>query len=171
MLGMLTGKYLYFVYRSKRLPLAKLENGVLRLIGVDKDKQMTWKEYLFSVLAFSAVSLVFLMALQMVQKYLPFNPEHQGNVSWHLAFNTASSFVTNTNWQSYSGEVTLSYLTQFLGLTVQNFVSAAVGIAVMFALIRGFSNTKKKELGNFWSDMVRINLYVLLPLSIIVLSH
>jgi K+-transporting ATPase ATPase A chain len=111
--------------------------------------------------------MVFLFLIQLVQAYLPFNTEHLPNLSWHLAFNTASSFITNTNWQSYSGENTMSYFVQMVGLTVQNFVSAATGIAVLIALIRGLTRKTTENLGNFWTDMTRSVVYVLLPLSIL----
>ena len=145
-----------------------LEHGIYRLLRIDEHEQMGWRRYLVSVLAFSGIGLVFLIALQMVQAILPLNPQGLSGVSWDLAFNTAASFVTNTNWQAYSGETTLSYLSQFLGLTVQNYVSAATGIAVMFALIRGFRQVKTNGLGSFWVDMVRVVLYVLIPLNLAV---
>lgn len=128
---------------------------------------MGWKRYLVSVLAFSGIGLVALIALQMLQAVLPGNPQHLPGVSWDLSFNTAASFITNTNWQSYSGETTLSYLVQFMGLTVQNFVSAGTGIAVMFALIRGFRQVKGQGLGSFWVDLTRTVLYVLIPLNLV----
>lgn len=117
---------------------------------------MNWKQYTVSVLIFSGIGLVFLFLLQILQGVLPGNPQGLPGVKWDLSFNTASSFVTNTNWQAYSGESTLSYLSQSLGLTVQNFVSAATGIAVLFALIRGFIQVKTSGLGSFWVDMTRI---------------
>ena len=125
---------------------------------------MNWKTYMYGVLLFNLFGFVLLFLLQMFQAYLPLNTEKLPNVSWHLAFNTAMSFTTNTNWQSYSGENTLSYLVQMLGLTVQNFVSAATGIAVVLALIRGLTRKTTEALGNFWVDMTRSVLYVLLPL-------
>ena len=128
---------------------------------------MNWKTYTIGVLLFNLAGFVLLYLLQIFQSYLPLNTEKLPNVSWHLAFNTAMSFTTNTNWQSYSGENTLSYLVQMLGLTVQNFVSAATGIAVALALIRGLTRKTTDALGNFWTDMTRSVLYVLLPLSII----
>ncbi len=121
-----------------------------------------------SVLIFSGIGLVFLFLLQMLQGVLPFNPQGLAGVKWDLSFNTASSFVTNTNWQAYTGESTLSYLTQALGLTVQNFVSAATGIAVLFALIRGFTKVKTDGLGSFWVDMTRIMVHVLIPLNLVI---
>ena len=128
---------------------------------------MSWKEYSFAFLLFSGVSFVALFLLQLLQGHLPLNPRNFGAVRWDTALNTAISFMTNTNWQAYSGETTMSYLTQMLGLTVQNFVSAAAGIAVLLPLIRGFTSRLKDTVGNFWVDMTRSVLYILLPLSII----
>lgn len=144
-----------------------VEHGVYRILRIDENEQMNWKRYLASVLLFSGVGLAFLVIIQMIQGILPFNPQGFEGVPWDLSFNTAVSFVTNTNWQAYSGETTLSYLSQFLGLTVQNFASAATGIAVMFALIRGFRQVRTSGLGSFWVDLVRVVLYVLLPLNIV----
>lgn len=166
------GIYMYKVMTGQKVfltrALAPVEKGIYKLMGVKGDEEMSAKEYALSVLLFSAMGLVFLWLLQMLQGFLLFNPEGMKATSWHLAFNTAASFVSNTNWQAYSGESTLSYLTQFLGLTVQNFVSAAAGIAVLFALIRGFILKQKKTLGSFWADLTRTTLYVLLPLSFVV---
>jgi K+-transporting ATPase ATPase A chain len=166
------GIYMYKVMTGQKVfltrVLAPVEKGIYRLMGVEKDEQMSAKKYALSVLVFSAIGFVFLWILQMIQGFLPFNPEGMKAASWDLAFNTAASFVSNTNWQAYSGESTLSYLTQFFGLTVQNFVSAAAGIAVLFALIRGFILKQKKTLGSFWADLTRTTLYVLLPLSFVI---
>ena len=129
---------------------------------------MTWKKYAVSVMTFSGIGLVFLFLLQLLQGVLPGNPQHLSGVKWDLAFNTSASFITNTNWQAYSGESTLSYLTQALGLTVQNFVSAATGIAVLFALIRGFIKVKSSGLGSFWVDLTRIVVHILLPLNLVI---
>ncbi len=129
---------------------------------------MNWKQYTVSVLIFSGIGLVFLFLLQILQGVLPGNPQGLPGVKWDLSFNTASSFVTNTNWQAYSGESTLSYLSQSLGLTVQNFVSAATGIAVLFALIRGFIQVKTSGLGSFWVDMTRIIIHILIPLNLVI---
>lgn len=148
--------------------VAPIERGVYRLLHIDPEEQMGWKRYLVSVLVFSGIGLVIVILLQMVQGFLPGNPDGLGNVSPFLAFNTAASFVTNTNWQAYSGETTLSYLSQAVGLTVQNFVAAATGAAVLFALIRGFRQTKGEGLGSFWTDLVRVVLYVLIPLNLVV---
>lgn len=147
--------------------LAPVERGLFRLLHIDATEQMGWKRYLVCVLAFSGIGLAVLIALQLLQGVLPGNPEGLGGVSWDLSFNTAVSFVTNTNWQAYSGETTLSYLTQLAGLTVQNFVSAATGISVMFALIRGFRQVKREGLGSFWVDLSRVVIYVLLPLNLV----
>jgi len=143
-----------------------LENLVYRVSGIGNKEEMNWKKYTFGVLLFNMLGMLFLFLLQVFQAFLPLNTENLPNVSWHLAFNTSVSFTTNTNWQSYSGENTLSYLVQMLGLTLQNFVSAATGIAVMLALIRGLTQKTTDALGNFWVDLTRSVVYVLLPLSI-----
>ena len=145
--------------------LVPVENLVYRFCRIDVADQMNWRRYLSSVLVFSLISLVVLMAILMLQGFLPFNPEGFDGLSWHLAFNTAASFVTNTNWQSYSGEATLSYFSQAIGLTVQNFVTPAVGMAVLFALFRGLVGEDVSHLGNFFVDVTRAILFVLLPLS------
>jgi len=144
-----------------------LEKLVYRSTGINSSEEMNWKTYLYGVLLFNLFGMVFLFLLQMLQAYLPLNTEKLPNVPWHLSFNTAASFITNTNWQSYSGENTLSYLVQMLGLTVQNFVSAATGIAVVLALIRGLTRKTTDALGNFWVDLTRSVIYVLLPLAMI----
>lgn len=146
--------------------LAPCENLVYKVMRVKKDEEMNWKTYAASALVFSGIGLVFLFLLQLLQGVLPGNPQGLPGVKWDLSFNTAVSFITNTNWQAYSGESTLSYLTQAVGLTVQNFVSAATGIAVLFALIRGFTKVKEKGLGSFWADMTRIVIHILLPLNL-----
>ncbi|MEG1847710.1 MAG: potassium-transporting ATPase subunit KdpA [Lachnospiraceae bacterium] len=165
------GGYIGKVMNGEKTILTKIavpcENFIYKLMGVKKEEEMNAKKYLRSVLFFSGVSFVFLFVMQMIQGILPGNPQGLEGVKWDLSFNTAASFITNTNWQSYSGESTLSYFTQAMGLTVQNFVSAAVGIAVLFALIRGFIKVKSEGLGNFWVDMTRIILYVLIPFNII----
>ncbi|WP_239253596.1 potassium-transporting ATPase subunit KdpA [Listeria ilorinensis] len=165
------GLYIHKLLTGEKVWLEKvfgpLERGIYRLIGPSAACEMTAKRYAFSVLAFSFLGLVFLMLLLLLQGVLPLNPEHLKGTSFDLAYNTAASFVSNTNWQAYSGEGTLSYLSQTLGLTVQNFVSAAAGIAVLFVLIRGFLYKKKHGLGNFWRDLTKITLYLLLPLSLI----
>ena len=148
--------------------LTPCENAVYKVMHVKKNEQMNWKKYLLSVLLFSGIGLVFLFLLQLLQGVLPGNPQNIPGVPWDLSFNTAVSFVTNTNWQAYSGESTLSYLTQALGLTVQNFVSAATGIAVLFAMIRGFIKVKTDGLGSFWVDMTRIVIHILIPLNLVI---
>ncbi len=148
--------------------LRPVERLIYRLGGVDPEFEMDWKLYALTMLIFSAIGFVFLYLLQRIQGILPLNPQAIGAVDPALAFNTAVSFVTNTNWQNYAGEATLSYLTQMVGLTVQNFVSAAAGMAVLAAFIRAFSRQQTTNLGNFWVDLTRITLYILLPLSVIV---
>ncbi len=148
--------------------LTPCENLVYKVMRIDREEQMNWKKYAVSVLFFSGIGLVFLFLLQLLQGVLPGNPQGLPGVKWDLSFNTAVSFVTNTNWQAYSGESTLSYLTQSLGLTVQNFVSAATGIAVLFALIRGFIKVKASGLGSFWVDMTRIIIHILIPLNLVI---
>lgn len=166
------GAYMKKVMDGEKTFLSKVltpcENLVYKVLRVDKDEEMTWKKYALSTVLFSAIGLVFLFLLQLLQGVLPGNPQGLPGVKWDLSFNTAASFMTNTNWQAYSGESTLSYLTQALGLTVQNFVSAATGIAVLFAMIRGFIRVKTAGLGSFWVDMTRIVLYILIPLNLII---
>lgn len=166
------GAYIKKIMNGEKTFLSKIlipcENLVYKMMKVDKEEQMTWKKYTASILIFSGIGLVFVFLLQLLQGVLPGNPQHLPGVKWDLAFNTAASFVTNTNWQAYSGESTLSYLTQALGLTVQNFVSAAAGIAALFALIRGFVKVKEQGLGSFWVDMTRIVIHLLLPLNLVI---
>lgn len=147
--------------------LKPVELGIYRLIGVRESDQMNWKRYLLSVLLFSGAGFIFLLFLEVAQSALPLNPQKLSGLSWHLAFNTAASFVSNTNWQAYGGESTLSYFTQAVGLAVQNFLSAATGIAVLVALARGLRNRESEELGSFWVDLTRSTLYILLPLSLV----
>ena len=144
----------------------RLEAPLWRLLGAQQS-DMRWPHYLLAILLFNALGFVVLLAILLMQGALPLNPQQLPGLSWHLALNTAVSFVTNTNWQSYSGESTLSYFSQMVGLTVQNFLSAATGIAVAFALIRGFANRSSATLGNAWRDLTRITLYVLLPISLL----
>lgn len=146
--------------------VSTLETGLWRMMGIDS-REMGWFQYLMAILWLNIFGLVLLFVMLMLQGILPFNPQQFPGLSWHLALNTAVSFVTNTNWQSYSGETTLSYFSQMVGLTVQNFLSAATGIAVIFALIRAFSRHSVTTLGNAWVDLTRITLWVLLPLSLI----
>ncbi|MFW0700798.1 potassium-transporting ATPase subunit KdpA [Pantoea sp. R13S299] len=145
---------------------ARLEAPLWRMLGA-QESDMRWPHYLLAILLFNALGFVVLLAMLLLQGSLPLNPQQLPGLSWHLALNTAVSFVTNTNWQSYSGESTLSYFSQMVGLTVQNFLSAATGIAVAFALIRGFANRSSATLGNAWRDLTRITLYVLLPISLL----
>ena len=166
------GAYIKKVMNGEKTFLSKIltpcEDAVYKVMRVKKDEQMNWKKYAVSVLIFSGIGLVFLFLLQLLQGVLPGNPQGISGVKWDLSFNTAASFVTNTNWQAYSGESTLSYLTQALGLTVQNFVSAATGIAVLFALIRGFIKVKADGLGSFWVDITRIIIHILIPLNLVI---
>jgi len=147
--------------------LRPVERLLYRVTGVDEDREMDWKEYAVSVLLFSGVSMLLLYLLQRVQGVLPFNPQKLGKVATDLSFNTAASFTTNTNWQAYTPETTMSYFTQMGGLAYHNFVSAATGIALAIAFIRGIARREKDTLGNFWVDLVRGCLWVLLPLSIV----
>jgi potassium-transporting ATPase potassium-binding subunit len=147
--------------------LRPIERLLYRLTGVDEDHEMRWTEYAFAMLLFSVVSMLLLYLIERVQGYLPFNPQKMAAVPQALAFNTAASFTTNTNWQNYSGETTMSYLTQMAGLAYHNFTSAAVGIALAIAFIRGIARRQMKTIGNFWVDMVRASLWVLLPFSIV----
>src|SRR4029453_12468110 len=135
--------------------------ALYRLCGVDPGREQTWREYAGSLLVFSALGAAVTYAIQRLQHLLPLNPERPPAVEPALAFNTAVSFATNTNWQSYSGESTMSYLSQMLGLTVQNFVSAATGMAVLVALIRGLARKSAATIGNFWVDLTRSTLYIL----------
>jgi K+-transporting ATPase ATPase A chain len=148
--------------------LGGVERTGYRLAGVNPESEMGWRQYTVAVLAFNAVGFIAVYALQRMQGSLPLNPQGLQSTTPDLAFNTAVSFATNTNWQSYGGETTLSYLTQMLGLTVQNFVSAASGMAVLVALIRGLVRRNAHTIGNFWVDLTRSTLYILLPLSIVV---
>lgn len=147
--------------------LKPVELGFYRLAGLEAEDRMDWKTYAWAILLFSFLGILVLVALQRTQQWLPFNPQHLPAVPWLLAWNTAVSFVTNTNWQAYGGETTMSHLTQMLGLTVQNFFSAATGIAVVVALARGMRRRKATNLGSFWVDVTRITLYILLPLSLV----
>lgn len=166
------GTYMAKVMNGEHIFLSKIlspiENLIYKIIGVKKDEEMTWKTYLSSVIWFFFIGLGFLYIFQCFQDKLPFNPQNIDAMSWHLSFNTAASFATNTNWQAYSGEAQLSYFSQFMGLTTQNFVSAATGIAVLFALIRAFVRAKSQTIGNFWVDLTRSIIYILLPLSVVV---
>ncbi len=160
------GLYLTKLMETPRWqPLARLENGVFRVCGIQDE--MNWRQYALAVLLFSVVGVLVVYALQRLQLWLPLNPQQMPNVTPDSSFNTAISFATNTNWQGYGGEATMSYLTQMLGLAVQNFVSAATGISVAFALIRGFARHSMQTIGNFWADLYRTTVYLLLPLSFV----
>jgi K+-transporting ATPase ATPase A chain len=166
------GSYMFRVYRGEPTFLSPifgpLERAFYRLSGVKAEEEMSWQAYGLAVLVFSLAGILFLYLLQRVQNFLPLNPQGLGPVAPDLALNTAVSFVTNTNWQAYGGETTMSYLTQMIGMTVQNFLSAAAGIAVLIAFIRGFVRHQARSLGNFWVDLTRGTIYILLPLSILV---
>ena len=165
------GNFMYKVFTGERhlmsAPFGWLERLTYKLVGVDSTEETNWKKYALGLLLFNFIGFLFVFLLQLTQAFLPLNPAHLTNVSWHSAFNTAASFITNTNWQGYSGETTMSYFVQMIGLGVQNFVSAATGIAVLIALARGLSRKTTDKLGNFWVDLTRSTLYVLLPLSIL----
>lgn len=170
LIGPYLGSFIFKVFEEDQiLPrfFRKIESGFYRICSIDPKVQMNWKTYAMAMLVFNAVGFAIVFLLQIFQAYLPLNPQNLPNVSWHSAFNTAVSFMTNTNWQGYSGESTLSYLTQMLGLTVQNFVSAATGLAVAVALCRGLTGQQGKKIGNFWTDLYRGTVYLLLPLSIV----
>jgi len=166
------GSYMARVYEGKPVLLTRLLGPLERLIypvcGVRPEEEMRWTTYAIAVLLFGAASVLLVYALQRLQGLLPLNPQGFGAVAPDLSFNTATSFTTNTNWQNYGGESTLSYLTQMLGLTVQNFVSAATGMAVLVAFIRGFARHNVQTIGNFWVDLTRTTLYILLPLALVV---
>lgn len=167
----LLGRYMAEIFKDnpkKSIPLlSSLESLTYRVCRIDPNQEMTWKNYAKAMLYFNLVGFVFLFLLQLLQGWLPLNPQRFSGVEPALAFNTAVSFVTNTNWQAYGGENTMSYLTQMTGLTVQNFVSAATGNAVLLALIRGISRKSSQTIGNFWVDLTRTIIYLLLPLCII----
>jgi K+-transporting ATPase ATPase A chain len=166
------GRYTTDVFEGKKTFLSFLLRPIERvtyaICGVREDEEQSWIGYGVGMLLFSLAGFVSLYALMRLQGVLPFNPQHFPAVSEHLSFNTAMSFVTNTNWQSYVPETTMGYLVQMAGLTVHNFVSAATGIALAVALIRGFARRSAQTIGNFWVDLTRCTLYVLLPASIVV---
>jgi len=165
------GAFMYKVFAGEKHLMQPVFGGLEKLsykvIKVNPTEESNWKSYTFGLLLFNLVGILFVFLIQLFQTQLPLNPANLPNVSWHSALNTAISFVTNTNWQGYAGETTLSYFVQMIGLTVQNFVSAATGIAVVIALIRGLSRKTTDKLGNFWVDLTRSTLYILLPLSIL----
>jgi K+-transporting ATPase ATPase A chain len=164
------GRYMARVLEGRATPLgrvlAPLERACYRLAGVWPDQEMAWTRYAVAMLLFNAAGLLLVYVLQRFQGILPLNPQRLPGIAPHLAFNTAASFATNTNWQSYSGEATMSNLTQMLGLTVQNFLSAATGIAILAALVRGLARHSAATIGNFWADLTRSTLYILLPLAL-----
>jgi len=167
----LLGNFIFKVFTSQRHilkpSLGWLERLIYKVCGVDPHEENNWKSYLFNLILFNFIGFLFLFLIQFLQSRLPLNPAKLPDVSWHSAFNTAVSFMTNTNWQGYAGETTMSFLVQMIGLTVQNFVSAATGISVLLALIRGLSRKTADQVGNFWVDLTRSTIYVLLPLAII----
>ncbi len=165
------GLYMAKVFSGEKTFLDRILRPVERLIyrvaHVDQEREMNWKQYAIALIIFNLVGLVFLYALLRLQGHLPGNPQGFHDVSRSLSFNTSASFMTNTNWQAYSGESTMSYLSQMLGLTVQNFLAPATGLCVVIALIRGFKRKKTNKIGNFWVDLTRAVLWVLIPLSIV----
>ena len=165
------GAWLFALYEG-RVPkylrfLAPVERALYRASGVDPEKDQSWHAYTIGILLFSAAGIFLTYAIERLQFYFPLNPQGFSGVNAPVAFNTAVSFITNTNWQSYAGEATMSNFTQMVGLAVHNFLSAATGIAIAFALIRGFARREAKGLGNFWADLTRITLYILLPISVV----
>ncbi|MDG0852741.1 potassium-transporting ATPase subunit KdpA [Roseateles puraquae] len=160
-------RWIHAVMEGRIASLARVEGGLLRLAGVRADAEQGWLRYTLGLLLFNALGVLAVYALQRLQHLLPLNPQGLGAVSPDSAFNTAVSFVTNTNWQGYGGETTMSYLTQMLALTVQNFLSAATGIAVVVAFVRGFARHTTQAIGNVWADLTRATLWVLLPLSLV----
>ncbi|MGE5263965.1 MAG: potassium-transporting ATPase subunit KdpA [Acidobacteriota bacterium] len=165
------GAYMAHVYEGKSIGLDRVlgpvERSLYRLYGIRPDQEMDWKTYTIALLLFSAVGLIVLYGLERLQGILPLNSQGFGPVATDLSWNTAISFTTNTNWQNYAGESTMSYLTQMLGLAVHNFVSAAAGMAVVVALIRGFARRNAQTIGNFWVDLTRTTLYILMPMSFV----
>jgi K+-transporting ATPase ATPase A chain len=165
------GAYMARIYEGEPAFLnrigAPFERLLYRVCGVNPQREMRWTEYAVAAMAFNILGLLAVYALQRLQVWLPLNPQGLGAVSPDSSFNTAVSFATNTNWQGYGGETTMSYLTQMLGLTVQNFVSAATGMAVLIAFVRGFQRASAETIGNFWADLVRTTLYILLPLALV----
>ncbi len=170
-LAVLIGKFMARVFDGEKtiltpvfLPLEKL---IYRISGIDPAEEMNWKKYSLALILFNAAGFLMLFIIELIQNYLPFNPQKMGPVRWDTALNAAISFMTNTNWQSYAGESTMSYLTQMAGMTVQNFLSAATGFGAALALFRGFTRKNSETIGNFWVDLTRTVLYILIPLSII----
>src|SRR6266542_4441922 len=166
------GSYMAKVYQGEHTfldrALGPVERFIYRLSGVKADEDMNWKTYAIAVMLFNVMGLLAVYAFQRLQAFLPLNPQGLGAVTPDSSWNTATSFATNTNWQGYGGEVTMSYLSQMVGLDVQNFVSAATGMAVLIALIRGIVRHTAKGIGNFWGDLTRTTLYILIPLALVV---
>lgn len=165
------GAWLFALYEGRRTPLhvvfGPVERGFYKMAGIDPETQQGWRRYALHMLIFNVALMVFTYAVLRLQFFLPGNPQGLAGLTPHLAFNTAISFTTNTNWQSYGGESTMSNLSQMLGLTIHNFLSAATGIALAFALFRGFAGREAKTIGNFWADVTRITLYLLLPICVV----
>lgn len=157
------GAWLFALYEGRRTPLHRIlgpiETGFYRLAGIDPDRQQGWRRYATHMVAFNVTLMAFTYAVLRLQGVLPGNPQGLAGLSPDLAFNTAISFTTNTNWQSYGGEATMSNLSQMLGLTIHNFLSSATGIALAFALFRGFARREASAIGNFWADATRVTLY------------
>ena len=165
------GTYMAAVYEGRSIVnrvFGPLERGLYRLFGTREEQEMNWKQYAWAMLLFNLLGMLVVYALQRLQAVLPLNPQALGAVTPHSSFNTAASFASNTNWQGYGGEVTMSYLSQMLGLNVQNFVSAATGMATLVALISGLRRRTTQNVGNFWVDLTRSTLYILLPLALLV---
>jgi K+-transporting ATPase ATPase A chain len=165
------GAWLFAIYDGRKMPMARfigpVEREFYKLSGIDGTREQGWVAYAVALMVFNIAGIVTLFAILKLQAYLPFNPQGFGGMESWLAFNTAVSFVTNTNWQNYAGETTLSNFSQMAGLTVHNFLSAATGIAVAFAFIRGFARASVQGIGNFWADMTRVTIYLLLPASVV----
>lgn len=166
------GEYIYKVKAGEEVFTSKffhkIEKFIYNFSSIDLHKEMGWKEYSLSLIFFHIFGIVFLFLIQIFQFYLPLNPENFLAPKWYIALNTAISFITNTNWQSYSGEKELSYFVQMIGLTSQNFISPSIGLAVFFAFIRSFTRKNEKTIGNFWKDIIKIILYIFIPLSLVV---
>jgi K+-transporting ATPase ATPase A chain len=171
-LSYLLGNYMKNIYTGEKTFLSTVlrpaERFVYRICGISESDEMTWKSYALAFIMFNAAGIILLFVIQIFQGYIPLNPRKLPGVKWDSAINTAISFVTNTNWQGYGGEVTMSYFTQLAGLAVQNFLSAGAGMAAGVALLRGFTGRESKTIGNFWVDVTRSVLYILLPLSLII---
>jgi K+-transporting ATPase ATPase A chain len=165
------GQWLFALYEGRRTPLhvvlGPIETGFYKLSGIDPNAEQGWRKYAIHMLIFNAALLLLTYAILRTQAWLPWNPQGFANLAPDLAFNTAVSFTTNTNWQSYSGESTMSQFSQMVGLTIHNFASAATGVALAFALFRGFARRQMSTIGNFWADMTRVTIYLLLPISIV----